>query len=237
MIQEFEGKTEKEAIDKAIESLGLNRDEIDIEIVEAKKGLLFGKGKVRIKVHVTDEHEGGPADDVGDFEVDESVPARKQVLAPENDGERKILEFLQKVIEGMGYTCSLTLCGRENDRIVIDITSEASGMIIGRKGKNLDALQVLSNVFAGRAVGRHFKVVLDAEDYRSRREQSLVQLAKRTGEQVRRSRGSKLLEAMNPFERRVIHTTLNGMRDVATISEGDGLYKKVRVFYREPGQG
>lgn len=238
MIQEFEGKTEKEAIDKAIESLGLNRDEIDIEIVESKKGLLFGKGKVKIKVHVSEEHDGEAVEEPGDDEIDERPPAApKQILEPETDAERKMLEFLQTVIEHMGYSCTLTLTGREKDRIVIDIASEASGMIIGRKGKNLDALQVLCNVYAGRVASRHFKVVLDAEEYRSRREQSLMQLARRTGEQVRRTRGSKLLEAMNPFERRVIHTTLSGMPDVATISEGDGLYKKVRVFYREPGQG
>jgi len=238
MIREFEGKTEKEAIDKAIESLGLNRDEIDIEIVEAKKGLLFGKGKVRIKVHVGDEQdESAPGDGGGEDELDERPPMQKQDLTPEGETEPKMLEFLQGVIERMGYACRLTLSAREKDRIVIDIASEASGMIIGRKGKNLDALQVLCNVYAGRIAGRHYKVVLDAEDYRSRREQSLVQLAKRTGEQVRRTRGSKLLEAMNPFERRVIHTTLSGMRDVATISEGEGLYKKVRVFYREPGEG
>lgn len=237
MIREFEGKTEKEAIDKAIESLGLNRDEIDIEIVEAKKGLLFGKGKVKIKVHVGDEHDEEISDEPMGEELDERPPAAKQVLEPESDAERKMLEFLQTVIEHMGYSCTLTLTGREKERIVIDIASDASGMIIGRKGKNLDALQVLCNVYAGRVASRHLKVVLDAEEYRSRREQSLMQLARRTGEQVRRTRGSKLLEAMNPFERRVIHTTLSGMRDVATISEGEGLYKKVRVFYREPGEG
>ncbi len=237
MIREFEGKTEKEAIDKAIESLGLNRDEIDIEIVEAKKGLLFGKGKVRIKVHVGDEQEEGVQESgAGEDELDERPPMAKQDLPPEGETEPKMIEFLQGVIERMGYACRLTLAAREKDRIVIDIASEASGMIIGRKGKNLDALQVLCNVYAGRIAGRHYKVVLDAEDYRSRREKSLVELARRTGEQVRRSRGSKLLEAMNPFERRVIHTTLSGMRDVATISEGEGLYKKVRVFYREPGE-
>jgi spoIIIJ-associated protein len=237
MIREFEGKTEKEAIDKAIESLGLNRDEIDIEIVEAKKALLFGKGKVRIKVHVGDEQdESAPEGGGGEDELDERPPMQKLDLTPEGEAEPKMLEFLQGVIERMGYSCRLTLSGREKDRIVIDIASEAGGMIIGRKGKNLDALQVLCNVYAGRIAGRHYKVVLDAEDYRSRREKSLMELAKRTGEQVRRSRGSKLLEAMNPFERRVIHTTLSGMRDVATISEGEGLYKKVRVFYREPGE-
>jgi spoIIIJ-associated protein len=134
----------------------------------------------------------------------------------------------------MGYDCQTRIARREPGRLVINIESGHGGVIIGRKGKNLDALQLLANVYAGRVAGRHVKIVVDTEDYRRRREASLEQLAMRTGEQVRRSRGSKLLEAMNPFERRIIHTTLSDLDDVATISEGEGLYKKVRVFYKEP---
>ncbi|HUV08372.1 MAG TPA: R3H domain-containing nucleic acid-binding protein, partial [Spirochaetia bacterium] len=77
------------------------------------------------------------------------------------------------------------------------------------------------------------RVTVDAEDYRKRRERQLVRFANKVAEQVRRSRGSKLLEAMNPFERRLIHTTLNKQQNIETISEGEGLYKKIRVFYKE----
>lgn len=219
MIQEFEGKTEKEAIDRAIEALGLDRDEIDIEIVENQKGFLFGKGKVKIKVHLTDDQD----DD-----------EEREVLEPEGEVEAQLVAFVKTVVERMGYPCDAQIVSREDGRTVIDVTSEHSGIIIGRKGKNLDALQLLTNVYAGRIAGRHVKVVVDSEDYRRRREASLVQLARRTGEQVRRSRGSRLLEAMNPFERRLIHTTLSSEEDIATISEGEGLYKKVRVFYKAP---
>ncbi|HOX32904.1 MAG TPA: R3H domain-containing nucleic acid-binding protein, partial [Spirochaetales bacterium] len=105
-------------------------------------------------------------------------------------------------------------------------------IIIGKKGKNLDALQLLVNVYAGRLGREDTRVILDSENYRIRREESLVRLAYETAEQVRRNRQSVLLEPMNPFERRIIHTTLNDIVDIETKSEGEGLYKQVRVSFR-----
>ena len=85
---------------------------------------------------------------------------------------------------------------------------------------------------AGRMKDGHPRIIVDSQNYRSRRERSLVRLAQQTADEVRRTRDSRLLEAMNPFERRLIHTTLSKERDVETSSEGDGLYKRVRVYYR-----
>jgi spoIIIJ-associated protein len=98
-------------------------------------------------------------------------------------------------------------------------------------GKNLDALQVLVNVYAGNLADGPIRVVVDSENYRNRREDHLVRLAMKTAQQVRRSRTSRLLEPMNPFERRLIHTALSDMDDIHTESEGDGLIKQVRVSY------
>ena len=217
MIHEFEGKTEKEAIDNAIESLGLDREEIDEEILESKKkGFLFGGGKVKIRVHIGDERED-----------------QREILNPENEVEEKLLEFLIKVIAKMGFEADVSLQSRENGRLFFDIRSDNTAVIIGRQGKTLDALQLLINIHAGRISDDRVRVTVDAEDYRKRRERQLVRFANKVAEQVRRSRGSKLLEAMNPFERRLIHTTLNKQQNIETISEGEGLYKKIRVFYKE----
>ena len=100
------------------------------------------------------------------------------------------------------------------------------------KGKNLDALQLLANIYAGHLGHEEVRVILDTENYRIRREESLVRLAYTTADKVRTSRSSVLLEPMNPFERRLIHTTLNEIGDVETKSEGEGLYKQVRVLYK-----
>ena len=105
-------------------------------------------------------------------------------------------------------------------------------MIIGKKGKNIDALQLLANVYAGKLGREDIKVILDSENYRIRREESLVRIAYESAEQVRRTGRSILLEPMNPFERRIVHTTLNDIVDIETKSEGEGLYKQVRVMFR-----
>ena len=90
-------------------------------------------------------------------------------------------------------------------------------------------------MYAGK-LGINTRIVIDAEGYRGRREEALQRLARKTAEQVRRSRGSRLLEPMNPFERRLIHTAVNNMMDVDTKSEGEGLYKQVRIMYRANGR-
>lgn len=215
MIKEFEGKTEKEAIDKAISALGLERDEFDVEIVESQKsGFLFKKGKVIIRVHVGDD-----TNIEGSYE-------------PENDFEHAVVDFVENVIEKMGFPGRVSVAFREEHKLGLRIESDHSGILIGRKGKNLDAVQLLANVVAGKLTNEEIRVILDAENYRTRREENLIRLARKVGDQVRRTKGSKLLEPMNPFERRLIHTALNDLDDVDTKSEGEGLYKQVRVYYR-----
>jgi len=220
MVYEFEGRSEKEAIDAAAEELGLERDGFDVEILESLSGGIFKKGKVRIRVHTKDE---APASRRS-APVDNPVPA--------DEFETKVLEYTKRMIEGMGYACEVTVLFREEKKLGIRIDSEHASIIIGKKGKNLDALQLLANVYAGRLGREDTRIILDSENYRIRREESLVRLAYETAEQVRRTRQSVLLEPMNPFERRIIHTTLNDIVDIETKSEGEGLYKQVRVTFR-----
>ena len=219
MVYEFEGRSEKEAIDAAAEELGLERDGFDVEILESQVGSIFKKGKVRIRIHTRDD---APA--ARRAPVDNPLPT--------DEFESKILEFTKKMIEGMGYSCEVAVLFREEKKLGIRIDSEHASIIIGKKGKNLDALQVLVNVYAGRLGREDTRVILDSENYRIRREEALVRLAYETGEQVRRTRQSVLVERMNPFEGRIIHTTLNDIVDIETKSEGEGLYKQVRITFR-----
>ena len=239
---EFEGKTEKEAIDKAVEALGLERDEFDVEILENNKPGLFHKGNVKIRVHINaqnEEPENLPMEeDEGESDTDEA-PVESSVemetserLEPEGDFEIKLLNFVEDLIEKMDYPGSAYVCYRNDNKIRIMIESEHSGILIGKKGKNLDAIQLLVNVYAGKLEEDPKRIIIDVEKYRERRESNLVKLALRTAEQVRRTKRSKLLEPMNPFERRIIHTALNDMEDIATKSDGEGLLKQVRVIYR-----
>ncbi|MDR2501453.1 MAG: protein jag [Treponema sp.] len=227
MTYEFEGRTEKEAIDRAAEALGLEKDDFDVEILETQRQGLFKKGYVKIRVHI-------------------DKPVRTETLEPaeerpgpafsdpeaNNDFERKMIDFMESLIQRMGYGAAVSVLFREEHKIGLKIDSESSSILIGKKGKNLDALQLLANIYAGRQGREDMRIILDSENYRIRREESLVRLAYTVADKVRENRHSILLEPMNPFDRRLIHTTLNDIADVDTKSEGDGLYKQVRVYYR-----
>lgn len=217
-VQEFEGKNEEEAISRAIEALGLNREEIDVEIVESKKSsFLFGGGKVRIRVHL--EEEVQPASE------------RATGSAPEGDFEQRMVEFLKGLVDRVGVSARVRIGFREPNKIGIDLDSRDSGILIGKKGQTLEAIQTIANVVAGR-LKDGVRVVVDSQNYRSRRERSLVRMAEAAAEEVRRTRNSRLLEAMNPFERRLVHTALSQLEDIQTESEGEGMYKRVRILYR-----
>jgi spoIIIJ-associated protein len=235
MIYEFEGRTEKEAIDRAAEELGLEKDGFDVEILETQRSGLFKKGFVKIRVHtdkpvkidtVADNGEDRPG---GPGLHGQSVYGEPEA---KNEFEQKMIDFMAGLIRRMGYQAEVSMLFREDHKIGIRIESESSSILIGKKGKNLDALQLLANIYAGRLGREDMRVILDSENYRIRREESLVRLAYTVADRVRESRNSILLEPMNPFDRRRIHTTLNDIADVETKSEGEGLYKQVRVYYR-----
>ena len=228
MTYEYEAKTEKEAIELAAAELGLERDQFDVEILEAQKNTIFKKGYVRIRVHTDDTLKS-----VSSFDSEEKT--EKKVFAnplPQDEFETKLTEFVETMIKKMGYEVSVEVMFREEHKLGIKLKSKDSSILIGRKGKNLDAMQLLANVYAGHLGREDVRVILDTENYRIRREESLVRLAYNTADKVRTSRSSILLEPMNPFERRLIHTTLNDIGDVETKSEGEGLYKQVRVIFK-----
>jgi spoIIIJ-associated protein len=220
MIREFEGKTEQEAIAKAMAELGLDENEFDVEVMEEARKGLFTKGKVKIRIQV-EEEDGTPVEE--DYVADPVL-------------EKKLCTFLETVVDKMGFSGRVSVTGREGTKLHLDLASPDANLLIGKHGKNLDALQILVNVYAGNLGEedhRSLKVVLDSENYRNRREDHLVRLAIKTAQQVRRTRTSRLLEPMNPFERRLIHTALGDMDDIHTESEGEGLIKQVRVSFVE----
>lgn len=235
MTYEFEGKTEKEAIENAARELGLGQDQFDVEILESQKNSLFKKGYVRICVHtLSGEESSGDANrsssnagesggrSFGDEPIERKVSS--EVF------EANIKAFVQGLIEKMGYQASVAVTFHEERKLGIKIDSDSSSIIIGRKGANLDAMQLLTNVYATKMGYPDVCVVLDSEGYRVRREESLVHLAYNIADRVHETRHSVLLEPMNSYERRIIHTTLGDIPDIETISEGEGAYKRVRIM-------
>lgn len=254
---EFEGRTEREAVAKAAAELG--SESFDVEVLE-KTASLFGRSKVRIRVRALTAIPDPMAS--GDSSVKNTRSSRgsrnnneksrssqperrpqaekpKKIEEPEapvdppaDDVLKKISAFVEGMIERMGYTGTVKSNNQDGAKLIFEIASESSNILIGKKGKNLDALQLLANVYLNRVAGDEapWRVVLDTEGYRARREESLVRMAHRVADEAARTRSSRLLEPMNPFERRLIHTAINDRDDVVTKSEGDGLYKRVRIM-------
>ncbi|MDH7483318.1 MAG: RNA-binding cell elongation regulator Jag/EloR [Spirochaetales bacterium] len=232
MVYEFEGKTEREAVEAAARELGLDTDAFDVEIIESQGGGLFRKGKVRIRVHVKDDvsSQAPVSEKLDASEVPEERVSASKV--PADEFEKSMIEWTKGIIERMGYAAEVSVAFRESKKLGLRIDTDSASILIGKKGRNIDALQLLANVYAGMLGHEDTKIVLDSENYRLRREESLVRLAYETAEQVRRTGRSVLLEPMNPFERRIIHTTLNDIIDIETKSEGEGLMKQVRVMLK-----
>lgn len=230
MEYEFEGRTEEEAIEIAAQELGLARDGFDVEIVESQRGGFLKKGKTVIRVHTRSGAEA--AAERPSAPREERKRERKAASPADGEFEEKMVDYVRTIIEKMGYEGKTSVLFREELKLGIRIESASAAILIGKKGKNLDALQLLANVYAGRLGREDVRIILDSENYRIRREEAIVRMAYEVAEKVRRTRNSVLLEPMNPFERRIVHTTLNDIVDIETKSEGDGLYKQVRVTFR-----
>jgi len=224
MMKEFEGRTEQEAIAKAVEELHIEREDFDVEIVEPVRKGLFKKSNVKIRIHFEDEN------DVPEESYNvQSTQDEEELDAPINsDLEDKLLLFVATILEKMGYQGKVSISFRKARKLGLNIESDNSSIIIGRKGKNLDAIQLLANVYAGQ-IDPDLKVIIDSENYRMRHEEQLIRMAFKTAEQVKKSGRSRLLEPMNPYERRLVHTALNDFGGVETKSEGEGLYKQIRI--------
>ncbi len=233
MIREFEGKTEQEAINKAIEELHIDREDFDVEVVDNGRRGLFKKANVKIRVNVEtysdDEEDTEPFAQDFSAEEDYAEEEEEETLEQDEEFEQNICSFIEGVVSHMGYDCKASVSERRGRKVCISVESTSSNIIIGRKGKNLDALQVLANVYAGKFDSKR-KIIVDSEGYRTRHEEQIIKEAHRTAQQVRKSGRSRLLEPMNPYERRLVHTALNDVTGIETKSEGEGLYKQVRII-------
>lgn len=227
MVYEFEGKTESEAVEIAVQELKLKEDQFDVEILEVQKSSLFKKGFVKIRVHLLQGDDTVSAQTYPD-NFEEKVEEKSNYTEYKN----MLSEFVLQTIELLGYNAHIDSISLERKNVVVHLSSVDSPILIGKHGKNLDALQLLANTFVSNKGFSEYRVLLDCENYRVRREESLVRLAYETADKVALSRHSILLEPMNPYERRLIHTTLNDIRDIETKSEGEGAFRRVRVSLR-----
>lgn len=164
-------------------------------------------------------------------------PERKAVIRSEEEIEKLQQEakaFLEGVFKAMELTVAIEMkYDRENDNLDIDFSGDDMGVLIGKRGQTLDSLQYLTSLVVNKDESNYVRVKLDTENYRSRRKDTLENLAKNIAFKVRKTRKSVSLEPMNPYERRIIHSALQGNKYVETYSEGSEPYRHVVVALKK----
>jgi len=201
-VAEKTGKTVEEAITAGVLELGVDRKGIKVEVLAepTKKGLFGLFGTSLAKVRISYEDDPG-------------------MIAA---------NFLHSICQAMGVNANNKVT-KNVENWHIDITGPELGILIGRRGDTLDALQYLTNLAVARKLSERVRVIVDVEGYRLRREETLVRLANRLAEKVKKTGMRIVLEPMNPHERRIIHTSLQDEARISTFSEGDDLNRHVVI--------
>lgn len=199
---EMTGKTISEALESALRELNLTQDKVEYEVLEeGSKGFLnlIGTKPAKILVKV------------------------------KRDYKEDVRVFLRSILDNMKVQAEIKI-KEENDIINIDLNGPKMGLIIGYRGETLDSLQYLSSLVVNKNNDITYKkVILDIENYRKKREDTLIRVAEKTAYKVRQTRKPYKLEPMNPYERRIIHSALQDNKYVYTISEGEGSQRRVVV--------
>ena len=144
---------------------------------------------------------------------------------------------MTNILKYMGINAEVTVKEETEKRIYIDISTEDSGVLIGKKGNTLEALQFVISLIASKKFGDDNKrhIILDVDGYRDRREETLKHMARQAAQQAKRTRRTVSLEPMSPYERRIIHLELQNDQDVETKSDGEPPYRSVRVYSKKKG--
>ena len=205
-IVEMTGKTVNEALKNALKQLNLTEDKVEVEVIqEASKVFLnlIGNKPAKILVKVKRDY-------IEDGKI-----------------------FLRNVLDSMGIESEISF-KEENDMLHINITGPKMGLIIGYRGETLDSLQYLVSLVVNKSHDIPYKkIILDTENYRSKREETLKRVAQKTAYKVRKTGRSFKLEPMNPYERRVIHSELQDNEFIYTYSDGDEPYRRIVVDIRK----
>ncbi len=149
------------------------------------------------------------------------APKAEAVPATEGEAEARAVEFLSNVTKLMGVDVSITPRRDEEGNLRVDMMGDTLGILIGRRGETLDALQYLTSLFVNRGQENYVRVTLDTENYRAKREEALTRLANRMANRAVKTGRKVVMEPMNPYERRILHSALQGNDAVTTHSEGD----------------
>ena len=207
---EFTGKTVDEAVETGLKELGITKEQADIRVLEEGKKKLFGSVKARVEIACLEE---SCACDVCEEKEEQKVKNENAT-----DGERTV-EFLDGLFQILKITACTELVS-EGEKIQINVTATKSSDVIGKRGATLDAIQTLAGAVANTGREKYKRVVVDCENYRENRENTLNKLAENLAQKAIRLGKKIKLEPMNPYERRIIHSALSAREGIKTESEG-----------------
>ena len=242
-------KTVEEAITEACIQLGLASTDVEVEVIEkgsagflgigAKQAVIKAWKKVEKKEvkkeskKVVEEPKQEEVKEEVTSVVEESneevVETEEKLAEVEPQTKEACEKFLTDVLKTMGMEVTLTSEIDEDGSLSINMEGENMGILIGKRGQTLDSLQYLTNRVANKMQDGYVRVKLDTENYRQRRKETLENLAKNIAHKVKRTKKAVSLEPMNPYERRIIHSALQGDKYVSTHSEGEEPYRRVVV--------
>lgn len=257
---EASGRTLEEAIEKALAQLGLDRDQVHIEVLSTGRPGLFGIGGEEARVRVTplatitsspfQEPAPQPVSQAPfapagtDIEEEEEEEGRVVVKGTESPEVSRASEYLRDILACLGLAAEVSVRAPETPgdglgraSAVLDIRGEDLGILIGRRGSTLAALQYLLNVMINRQFQSRVVVTVDVEGYKRRREEALKGLAQRLAQKVKQTGRPVTLEPMPAAERRIVHLALVNDPDVVTSSIGNGEDRKVMISPRRRSRG
>ena len=236
---EVTGKNEDEAIAKGLAQLGLDRDDVSLEILERGKTGFLGIGSVPAKVKLTYEapdeapvveEKVVPVVATQSVEVEPAQTSTPVVEVVDDDVAQAILRFQSGLFAQMGVEATSQVT-RDGDTYQVVLQGDNMGALIGHRGETLDAIQQLTGYVVNRGRSHRVRIHVDAEGYRARREEALQRLAHKTAAKVVKYRRNITLEAMNAYERHVIHAALQDVAGVSTYSTGTEPNRRTVVAY------
>ena len=220
----FTGKSIEEAKQKAADEFEVRIDQITFRVVNDVKKGLFGKIKEEAKVWAGYNH---PV--IAEVTVIDSIKAENKLKEQIETCRR----YLQNIMEKMGIEAEINIADSE-EGFFVDIDSNGSGVIIGRRGETLDALQYLTSLVVNKMDGEYKRITLDSSGYREKREETLIQLAEKISNKALKTGRPTTLEPMNPYERRIIHSAVAKVEGVNSKSVGEEPYRKVVISPDHP---
>ncbi|WP_418666830.1 RNA-binding cell elongation regulator Jag/EloR [Allofournierella sp.] len=248
------GKTVEEATEQACRELGLPREEVSIEILELPTRKLFKSTPAKVRATAEGgEPEPAPAPAPqppvqqaapAPQKAPEPSPAPKQEPAPAME-ERPVdiassekltaaVEYLKTVFAAMGVSEVALTAVKQGEATILKVEGANVGVLIGHRGETMESLSYLAGLVANRLPGDYLKLGLDVGGYRSKREKDLESLARRIGAKVAKTGRSHAMDPMNPYERRIIHSTIGAMQGVRSESKGEGADRRVVIYSTDP---